>query len=497
MLFHPRTLLALIIAMDHGTNACAADCIAHRGDSIRHPENSLAAIRSAWQAGADVVEVDVRMLKDATLVLFHDADHGKESIKQFDHATLNKRVGGEGVPTLKQGLAETASGKTLLLDLKEDSPEFLDKVLAECAASTISGTRVELQAYTFDGLKYLREKTAPGTPLYYVTNLKPNGKWTKAPELAQKLADMKLQGVTAKGREMVDAQYVRAFRQMGLKYFVWTINEPARMKHYVELGVDGVITDDPVAYREVVPPKRQIKKLPMKGEVFEVEGRTAFLILPTKKLVGKTPWVWYAPTLPRLPAKEELWMFEQWTKKGIAIAGIDVGESYGSPEGRRIYSALHRQLVHQWRLDDKPCLLGRSRGGLMLYNWAVENPDKVSGIAGIYPVCNLSSYPGLKRACGAYAMTPGELEANLKDHNPPERLAPLAEAGVPIFHIHGDKDTVVALEANSGLVKERYEKLGAKMHLELIPGGGHDMKEHWFRSQRLVDFVSFHLVGSR
>ena len=207
-----------------------------------------------------------------------------------------------------------------------------------------------------------------------------------------------------------------------------------------------MITDDPAAFRKILPAKAKAKKLPMPGEVFEVEGRTAFLILPTKKVVGKTPWVWYAPTLPRLPGNAELWMFKQWTDKGIAIAGIDVGESYGSPEGRRLYSALHQQLVEQWKLADKPCLLGRSRGGLMLYNWAVENPDKVSGIAGIYPVCNVTSYPGLKRACGAYKMTAEELEAKLKEHNPPERLAPLAKAKIPIYHIHGDNDKVVPLE---------------------------------------------------
>ena len=229
--------------------AHSADCIAHRGDSIRHPDNSLAAIRSAWKAGSDVVEVDVRMVKDGTLVLFHDADHKKASIKQFDYEAFTKRVGDDGVPTLKQGLAEVASGKVLLLDLKEDSPEFLDKVIAECAASTISGTRVELQGTSLKGLKYLREKAAPGTPLYYVTDLKPGGKWAMAEALAKQLSDMKLQGVTAKGRQMVDAAYVKAFHNRGLKYFVWTINDPVRMKHYVNLGVDGVITDDPTAFR--------------------------------------------------------------------------------------------------------------------------------------------------------------------------------------------------------------------------------------------------------
>ena len=43
----------------------------------------------------------------------------------------------------------------------------------------------------------------------------------------------------------------------------------------------------------------------------------------------------------------------------------------------------------------KPVLLGRSRGGLMTLSWAVENPDKVAAFAGVYPVCNVASYPGI------------------------------------------------------------------------------------------------------
>ncbi len=48
------------------------------------------------------------------------------------------------------------------------------------------------------------------------------------------------------------------------------------------------------------------KKLPMPGEVFEVGGHTAFLILPKpERRVAGMPWVWYAPTLPGLPGPEE------------------------------------------------------------------------------------------------------------------------------------------------------------------------------------------------
>ena len=232
------------------------------------------------------------------------------------------------------------------------------------------------------------------------------------------------------------------------------------------------------------------KDLPIDGEVFTVQGHTAFLILPQDaNSADPMPWVWYAPTLKGLPGSAETWMFDQFLDQGMAIAGVDVGESYGSPRGRAAYSALYKELVGKRGLAKRACLLARSRGGLMLYNWAVEHPEAVACIAGIYPVCNLSSYPGLDRACGAYDMTNDELAQRLSEHNPIERLAPMARAGVPIFHIHGDQDGTVPLDKNSAVVKARYDTLGGRMTLEVVPGQGHNMWAGWFHSQALVDFV--------
>jgi len=146
------------------------------------------------------------------------------------------------------------------------------------------------------------------------------------------------------------------------------------------------------------------KVLPLPGEVFQVDGRTAFVMLPAAANLHTnrpTPWVWYAPTLPALPESRENWMFERFLAAGIAVAGVDVGESCGNPQGRAHFTALYRELTEKRGFSRKPVLLPRSRGGLMLYNWAVEHPDSVGGIAGIYPVGNLRSWPGLDRACGA------------------------------------------------------------------------------------------------
>lgn len=235
------------------------------------------------------------------------------------------------------------------------------------------------------------------------------------------------------------------------------------------------------------------KELPIAGEVFTVKGCTAFLIPPGRARAGKaTPWVWYAPTLPGLPGPEEKWMFERFAGAGIAVAGIDVGESYGSPDGRALFSAFYEELVSKRGLSKTPCLLVRSRGGLMLYNWAVEHPSSVACVAGIYPVCDLRSYPGIKTACGAYGMTEEQLTAHLAEQNPIDRVGPMARARVPIYHIHGDSDTIVPLEKNSGELARRYRRFGGVMTLNVIKGGGHDYWPGWFECQALVDFMIAH-----
>ena len=237
--------------------------------------------------------------------------------------------------------------------------------------------------------------------------------------------------------------------------------------------------------KPAVPPQ---KVLPIPGEVLSIRGHTAFVLAPpsTGKII---PWVLYAPTLPGLPGTEEKWMFERFLEAGIAVAGIDVGESYGNEAGRVLYSALHEELTSHRQFARKVMLLGRSRGGLMTLSWAAENPDKVAGFAGIYPVCNLASYPGITNAAPAFGLQPADLEAQLTRHNPIDRLEPLARARVPLFVIHGDQDKLVPLEANSGLVRSRYQALGGMFEWVVPAGQGHNMWTGFFQSPELVAFV--------
>jgi pimeloyl-ACP methyl ester carboxylesterase len=199
----------------------------------------------------------------------------------------------------------------------------------------------------------------------------------------------------------------------------------------------------------------------------------------------------YAPTLPGLPDVHEKGMHEQFLAAGLAVAGIDVGEAYGSPRGQEGLTALYRELTEKRGFAKRPCLLGRSRGGLWVSSWAISNPEKVAGIAGIYPVFDLRSYPGLAIAAPAYGMTAADLETRLPELNPIARSGVLASRRIPIFLIHGDQDAVVPLPSNSSALVSLYQAAGAKDSITLVvaKGQGHNYWEGFFHCQPLIDFV--------
>ena len=91
-------------------------------------------------------------------------------------------------------------------------------------------------------------------------------------------------------------------------------------------------------------------------------------------------------------------------------------------------------------------------------------------------------------------MTAAQFTAKLAEHNPVDRIAPLAKAHVPIYHIQGDSDKTVPLEKNSGELALRYRQCGGggEMTINVVKGKGHDMWPGWFQCQELVDFVIIH-----
>jgi dipeptidyl aminopeptidase/acylaminoacyl peptidase len=217
-----------------------------------------------------------------------------------------------------------------------------------------------------------------------------------------------------------------------------------------------------------------------------------FVIEPKAPARGK-PWAWYAPTFIRephpLPKALHEWYMSRLLNSGIAIAGVDVRESWGNSAGRAVFTQFHALLVRERGMDSKACLIGQSRGGLMQYNWAVENPGKVRCIVGIYPVCDVFLRAFSAVIASAYGLTPAQLAERRNEHNPVDRVASLAAAQVPIFHIHGDVDEVVPLESNSEALVGNYRSLGGPAELIVIKGKGHAEIPEFFQCPALVEFI--------
>lgn len=232
------------------------------------------------------------------------------------------------------------------------------------------------------------------------------------------------------------------------------------------------------------------ERLPTNRETFEVDGNKAFVCPAPKPAAGK-PWVWYAPTLKGLSIVARKLYYESFMNAGISVAGFDIGEVRGSPASSAKFSLFYDEMVKRgW--SPKPILLGQSRGGMMMLAWGVRNPDKVRAFVGIYPVCNLASWP-LKNSKEAtladYAMPEAELVEKLSQYNPIDNLQGLLKNKVPMFVVHGDSDASVPYIDNTQLLKERYQAGGGSITVKLIVGEGHKVSPSFFECRELIDFV--------
>ena len=232
--------------------------------------------------------------------------------------------------------------------------------------------------------------------------------------------------------------------------------------------------------------------LPRVAEKFEINGGLAVLYTAPKPAAGK-PWVWFAPTLKGVSLVGHKMYYEAWMKAGISIAGFDIGEVRGGPASSAKFTEFYDAMVKRG-FSPKPILLGQSRGGIMTLGWAFRNPDKLRAWVGIYPVCNLTSYPmkNLPVTLADYGITEAEFRARMKELNPVDNLQGLLANKVPMFAVHGDSDAVVPYDDNTKVLKDRYEAGGGSITVKVIPGEGHKVGPSFFECRELLEFVLKH-----
>jgi pimeloyl-ACP methyl ester carboxylesterase len=231
---------------------------------------------------------------------------------------------------------------------------------------------------------------------------------------------------------------------------------------------------------------------------FEVNGPLVTVVAPRQAAKGK-PWVWHGEFFGHKPDPDVALL-----EKGFHIAYMKVNDMLGSPAAVKHWDAMYALLTKTYSFNKKPALVGLSRGGLYCYNWAAANPGKVACIYADAPVCDFKSWPGGKGKGRGDAKNwqlvmqlwgfKDEAEALAYKGNPVDNLAPLAKNKVPLLHVFGDADDVVPWEENTGLVAERYRKLGGSIELIAKAGFGHH--PHGLQdSTPIVNFILKHAGG--
>jgi pimeloyl-ACP methyl ester carboxylesterase len=224
---------------------------------------------------------------------------------------------------------------------------------------------------------------------------------------------------------------------------------------------------------------------------FEVDGRDCKVVCPDKAAVG-SPWIWRARFWGHEP-QADLALLD----KGFHVVYMDVAGLFGSPKAVKHWDAFHTFLTSKHGFSKKAALEGMSRGGLIIYNWAIQNPQKVSCIYGDAPVLDFRSWPaGKGRGKGsrgdwiecldAYGLT--EAQAMSYNGGPIRNIESLAAARVPLLHVVGADDMVVPIAENSTLLEKRYRELGGDITVISKPGIGHH--PHSLKDPKpIVDFV--------
>ena len=219
--------------------------IGHKGADHVAPGNTAESFEAALESGVDVIEFDVLSLRDGRLVLAHDY----------------KDAGRREPLTLQEGLdhfaGEAYSEVELIVDLKLPGYE---REVVEGLDERGLAERALVSSQYLESLETLRELAPELTRGWSVPKVKRDYTrgWLALPAYAvlqvlrvrlpgQAAALMRAGGCQALMAHwrLVTPRLLRAVRDAGGQLYVWTVDDPARIRQLAALGVDGVITNDP------------------------------------------------------------------------------------------------------------------------------------------------------------------------------------------------------------------------------------------------------------
>lgn len=254
ILFGP-VLLAIICLSGAGLQAAGVLSIGHRGNSLFAPENTLASFAAA-QGKADLVETDGRLSADGVLVIMHDATVdrttdgtgtiGSQTVAQLKlldaGSWFSSAFIGERIPTMEEMITNTVPFATPLIEQKDGpATAYVDELRRLNAV-----TNVILQSFDWNFLAAVHA-LEPAVRLGALGS----GTFTTAI-----LTNIINSGATivAWEKTSVTPTVLNQVHGAGLKLFVWTVDSGTEIQQFINLGVDGIISNDPATVKGLQQP---------------------------------------------------------------------------------------------------------------------------------------------------------------------------------------------------------------------------------------------------
>jgi len=219
--------------------------IGHRGASATYPANTLKAFKKAIELNADYVEFDIHITKDDEIVIIHDSDTYnttgvKGLVKDMTLEQIKQLDAGEGekIPTLQELISIARNKIGLQIEIK--ATNLLEKLLGVLKKEDLLDTPI-ISSFMIDELLKLKQLN-PNLKVGLLTPVelkKPNLIKRKIEKIAKNNFYSLHPYYSNTDKEIVDFAHER-----GLKVIVWTVNDRKNIENLIEIGVDGIITDD-------------------------------------------------------------------------------------------------------------------------------------------------------------------------------------------------------------------------------------------------------------
>jgi glycerophosphoryl diester phosphodiesterase len=235
---------------------------AHRGGAAHAPENSWTAFERAVKLGYAYLETDARATSDGKLMAFHDRTldrvsdaSGPINAKPYREVAALRVAGSEPIPLIED-LLGTWPDVRFNIDLKDEPGiALLAGVLRRTGAwdrvcvTSFSGSRLRAARGLFDRPVCMATSPAVIAAVRYAIGAVSQGR--QAGLLARRLAQWQVRCAQVPGW-MASGSFVRRAHALGLDVHVWTVNDRAEMNRLLDLGADGIMTDDIETLREVL-----------------------------------------------------------------------------------------------------------------------------------------------------------------------------------------------------------------------------------------------------